>query len=132
VLVLQGSVEEAREVATIAAEAAPEEDAFATAESLLAAGLVETAEGVEGAADSLQEALTLLEQQSVPIELAEARISCARVLALGGDSEEARRLLDQVRASVQGTEARMLVTVAEAMAAGLGEGPARPAPSPVA
>jgi class 3 adenylate cyclase/tetratricopeptide (TPR) repeat protein len=121
VLVLQGSVEEAREVATIAAEAAPEEDAFARAGSLLARGLVEAAEGDAAAAASMREALWLLEEQSVPIELAEARISCARALALQGDRAEARRLLEHARAPVQGTEARMLVTVADEMLAGLDE-----------
>jgi class 3 adenylate cyclase/tetratricopeptide (TPR) repeat protein len=117
VLVLQGSVEEAREVATTATEVAPEEDVFAKAESLLATGLLETAAGMKGAPDRLREALALLGQQSVPIELSEARISCARVLALGGDVEGAGRLLDEVRASVHGTEARMLVTVADEMTA---------------
>ena len=120
ILVLQADLEQARAAASTAVEAAPEEDAFARAESLLAAGLVETAEGHEGATDRLSEALALLEQQSVPIELAEARISCARVLALRGDIEEARRLLDKVRASAQGTEARMLVTVADGLNGALG------------
>jgi class 3 adenylate cyclase/tetratricopeptide (TPR) repeat protein len=117
--VLGGELEHAAEAASMAAEAAPEEDAFARAESLVAAGLVEIAEGAEGAADRLQEALALLQQHSVPIELAEARISGARVLALRGDVEGARRLLDEVRASVQGTEARMLITVADEMSVGL-------------
>jgi tetratricopeptide (TPR) repeat protein len=119
VLVLQGSLEEAREIAKTAAEAAPEEDAFARAESLLSQGLVEAAEGDAAATASLREALWLLEEQSVPIELAEARISCARVLGRRDETVEARRLLDHVRTSVQGTEARMLVTVAEEMVVGL-------------
>jgi class 3 adenylate cyclase/tetratricopeptide (TPR) repeat protein len=131
VLVLQGNLAEAREVVATAAEVVPEEDAFARAGSLLSRGLVEAAEGDERAAARMREALTLLEGQSVPIELAEARISCARALVLRGERARARGLLEQVRASAEGTEARMLLTVADEMMAGLGDGPARPAPSPV-
>jgi tetratricopeptide (TPR) repeat protein len=131
VLVLQGLVDEAREVVTAAADAVPEEDAFARGEFLLSTALLEAAEGGDGAAARMREALALLEEQNVPIELAEARISCARVRALRGEEAAAGRLLEQVRASAEGTEARMLLTVADEMTAGLGEGPAEPAPSPV-
>jgi hypothetical protein len=68
-----------------------------------------------------------LEEQSVPIELAEARITCARVLALRSERMEARRLLEKVRASAQGTEARMLVTVADEMLADFDKGTIPPA-----
>jgi tetratricopeptide (TPR) repeat protein len=119
VLVLQGLLEEARDVVAGATEAVPEEDGFARGESLLSTALVEAAEGGEGAAARMQKALALLEMQNVPIELAEARISCARVLALRGDRAEAGRLLEQVRASAQRTEARMLLTVVDEMTAGL-------------
>jgi MalT-like TPR region len=119
VLVLQGLLEEARDVVAGATEAVPEEDGFARGESLLSTALVEAAEGGEGAAARMQKALALLEEQNVPIELAEARISCARVLTLRGQEAEARRLLEAVRASAEGTEARMLLTVVDEMTAGL-------------
>jgi tetratricopeptide (TPR) repeat protein len=119
VLVHEGKLDEAREVASTAGDAAPEEDAFARAESLLSHGLVEAATGEAGATGSLREALWLLEGQSVPIELAEARISCARVLARSGNRAEASHLLDQVRASARSTEARTLVTVADEMSSRL-------------
>jgi ATP/maltotriose-dependent transcriptional regulator MalT len=132
VLVIQGLVDEAREVVTAAAEAVPEEDAFARGEHLLSTSLVETAAGGEGATALMQEAMSLLEEQNVPIELAEARISCARVLALRGHEAAAGRLLEQVRTSAAGTEARMLLTVADEMMSSLAEGrPGRPShPSP--
>jgi class 3 adenylate cyclase/tetratricopeptide (TPR) repeat protein len=120
VLVLQGNLEEAQEVASTATEAAPEEDTFAKAESLLSNALVVAAKGGDAAAIQMEEALGLLEDQSVPIELAEARISCARVLLLRGQETAARQLLKAVRTSVEGTEARMLVTVADDMIASPG------------
>jgi class 3 adenylate cyclase/tetratricopeptide (TPR) repeat protein len=121
ILVLQGRQEEAHEVTSAAAEAVPEEDAFAQAASLLSRGMVETKDD-ERALTRMRAALAMLETQSVPIELAEARLSCARVLALRRRRSEAGALLEEVRASVEGTEAQTLVTVADEMAAGMGEG----------
>ncbi|MGH2634704.1 MAG: hypothetical protein ACRDHU_00920 [Actinomycetota bacterium] len=72
----------------------------------------------------IEEALALLEDQNDSIDLAEARISFARILSRQGQDVEARRLLEQVRASAHGTEARMLIMVADDMMATLGEGPA--------
>ena len=77
----------------------------------------------ERALTRMRAALAMLETQSVPIELAEARLSCARTLAHRGRKAEARNLLEQLRASVQGTEARTLVTVAEEMGGRLGRPP---------
>jgi predicted ATPase/class 3 adenylate cyclase len=121
VLVLQGRQDEADEVASAAAEAVPEEDAFAQAASLLSRGMVETKDG-ERALTRMRAALAMLEAQSVPIELAEARISCARILALRGRQVEAKGLLEELRASLEGTESRTLLTVAAEMAAEIREG----------
>jgi tetratricopeptide (TPR) repeat protein len=121
VLVLQGRQDEADEVASAAAEAVPEEDAFAQAASLLSRGMVETKDG-ERALTRMRAALAMLEAQSVPIELAEARISCARILALRGRQGEARGLLEELRTSLEGTESRTLLTVAAEMAAEIREG----------
>ncbi len=131
VLVLQNRAGEAREIAESAHELVPKEDPFARAAALLADCLVAAAEGDTGVAARMEGALGLLEEQAVPIELAEAQFSCARALAVRGEEEEARRLLARVRAAAEGTEARLLITIADHMMAELGEGPARPAPSPV-
>jgi hypothetical protein len=48
-------------------------------------------------------------------------------LALRSERMEARRLLEKVRASAQGTEARMLVTVADEMLADFDKGTIPPA-----
>jgi class 3 adenylate cyclase/predicted ATPase len=118
-LVLQGRQGEAREHASRAEEAAPEEDTFARAQSLLSHALVGVAENDESAAGLMGEALGLLEGQGVPIELAEAHLSCARLLARRNRKGEAKQLLEEVRASAEKTEARMLVTVADEMIAEL-------------
>ena len=118
ILALLGSSEEAHTVAGTAAAAAPEEDAFARAESLLSKALAAAEDG-EAASHQMEEALGLLEGQNVPIELAEARISCARAFARRGNDLDARRLLHQVRSSAEPTEARMLITVADRMLAEL-------------
>jgi class 3 adenylate cyclase/tetratricopeptide (TPR) repeat protein len=131
VLVLRGALDEAREAAAAAAEAAPEEDAFARGESLLCQALVAVADEDDAATGRAKEALALLQEAGVPIEVAEARLSLARVLGLGGRATEARPLLGEVRATAQETEARMLVTVAEEIRAGLEKGPAQPTPSPI-
>lgn len=114
VLVLQGRHPEARDVASAAAEAVPEEDTFARAASLLSLGLAD-AEDAERALTQMRAALSLLETQSVPIELAEARLSCARILALRGRQAEAEGVLDELRSSLEGAEPRLLLTLAEEM-----------------
>jgi class 3 adenylate cyclase/predicted ATPase len=122
VLLLDGELDAAWAAASVAAEAVPEEDAFARAESLLSAALISAAEGDESATAKMAQALELMAEQSVPIELAEARISCARILGKQGRADEARRHFNDVRASLQGTEARTLIALADAAAVAYGEG----------
>ncbi|MGH2590926.1 MAG: adenylate/guanylate cyclase domain-containing protein, partial [Actinomycetota bacterium] len=60
VLLLDGELDAAWGAASVAAEAVPEEDAFARAESLLSAALISAAEGDESATAKMDDALELL------------------------------------------------------------------------
>jgi len=121
ILTLQGRTEEAIRTADLAESGVPEEDAFARAESLLARGLVVALEQ-DPAAAVLEEALGLMEGQGVPIELAEARISAARVLLDRGKPDIVRRLLKRAREDAEDTEARRIASVADELLAKAGEG----------
>jgi ATP/maltotriose-dependent transcriptional regulator MalT len=127
ILTLRGRKEEAARTADLAESAVPEEDAFARAESRLARALIATVEqDPSSAAGVLDEALDLMEGQGVPIELAEARISAARILFDRGEPDMAGRLLSQARADAQDTEARRISDVVDDLMAKTGEGAGGP------
>src|SRR5207245_2707940 len=79
--VRQGRADDARELVAFAARSLPEEDAYARAVVLVAEALVSAAGGERSAATaSFEEALRLLEEQQLPIELSETRLAFARTL----------------------------------------------------
>jgi hypothetical protein len=86
VVVRLGNVDEARELVAFAARNLPEEDIYARAALLLSEASVAAAGGEQAAAaTAYAEALRLLEEQQLTIDLAEARISLARALRGFGD-----------------------------------------------
>jgi tetratricopeptide (TPR) repeat protein len=122
VLSLRSQTDEAVQVADRAEAGVPEEDAFAAGECRLARGLVAAARMEPSAASMLDEALRGMEGQGVPIELAEARISAARVLMRHGNPEVAAKLLERTREEAEGTEARRIVDVVDELLAKTEEG----------
>jgi class 3 adenylate cyclase/predicted ATPase len=132
ILALQGSWEEAERVADVAEVAVPEEDAFARAGWLLAQGFLSASNDAEEALALLEEGIGLMEGQEVPIELAEARISAARVLLHRGGPGASRRLLEGARGAVVETEAVGLLGVIDALLAKTEEGAGAPGSLPQA
>jgi predicted ATPase/class 3 adenylate cyclase len=109
-LLRQGRRKEAREAARAAAESLPEEDLYARSAVLLAEALVATAdEDRDAAIGKFEEALPLLVEQRLIIDLAEARIEFARVLRHLGEVERADRELRFARETLSGTDARGLL-----------------------
>ena len=98
--VRQGRLDDARELLEFARRDAPEEDAYALtqvhlAEATLAAGLGDAS----SAARAYDEALRLLEEQKLVVELAEARLELARALHRFADVAAARTELGRARES---------------------------------
>ena len=90
-LVRQDRLDDARELAAFAARNVPEEDVYSRAALLLAEASVAAAEGDDDAALSrYPEALLLLEEQRLVIDLVEARANYGRLLQRLGRREEAR------------------------------------------
>jgi ATP/maltotriose-dependent transcriptional regulator MalT len=97
-LVMQGRIEDARRMSEFAARGLPEEDAYGRAAWLLAQAAVATASGDrEQSHASYSEALRLLEEQRLLLDLAETRLAFARSLVRFGEQEEACAQLEQVR-----------------------------------
>jgi class 3 adenylate cyclase/tetratricopeptide (TPR) repeat protein len=98
VLVRQNNLDEARELVGFAGRNLPEEDLYARAALLLSEARVAAASGEQAAAaTAFSEALRLLEEQHLTIDLAEARISLARALRGFGDVVGARTELERAR-----------------------------------
>jgi predicted ATPase/class 3 adenylate cyclase len=96
--VRQRRLEDAQELVAFAARNLPEEDAFARAALLLAEATVATASNEQTtAATSFSEALRLLEELNMTIELAEARLALARSLRSFGDVTGAQTELERAR-----------------------------------
>jgi class 3 adenylate cyclase/tetratricopeptide (TPR) repeat protein len=122
-LVAQNRVEEAQELVAFAARNVPEEDQYARAALAVAEGIVAAAVGEEvGALKSFTEALTLLDGQNLPVDLGEARIAFARVLAAFGDTVAARGELERARSVFAPMEARAALAQIEQELAGLAVG----------
>jgi tetratricopeptide (TPR) repeat protein len=106
-LVRQERVEDAVELLAFAARNVPEDDVYARAALLLAEAIAASASGEQSAATtSFTEALRLLEEQQLLLDLAEARIMLARSLRTFGDVAGARTELERARATFAGMGAR--------------------------
>ena len=96
--VRQNRLDEARDLLEFARREAPEEDPYATTHVLLAeASLAGGAGDAVAAARAYTEALRLLVEQQLVIELAETRLELARALHRFADAASARVELDQAR-----------------------------------
>jgi class 3 adenylate cyclase/tetratricopeptide (TPR) repeat protein len=109
-LVHSGRVEDARELVAFAARDVPEEDHYARAALLVAEAIVATA-GRESttAATAFAEALRLMEEQELVIDVGETRIALARALRAFGDLSGARTELEGARALFARMDARAVV-----------------------
>ena len=109
-LVEQDRVDEARELVDFATRSLPEEDPYARAAVVLASAIVAAAAGEHvGAAAGFTEALGLLEQQQLWIDLGEARVVFARALLRLGETAAATTELERARQVFAGMQARSTV-----------------------
>jgi tetratricopeptide (TPR) repeat protein len=96
--VRQGRLDDARELLEFAQRDTPEEDPYAVTQVQLAEAALAAARGDAAAATrSYDDALRLLEEQGLVVELAEARLELARVLHRFADSAGARTELGRAR-----------------------------------
>jgi tetratricopeptide (TPR) repeat protein len=110
VLIRQSRLSDARELAVFASRNVPKEDVYARAAGLLIEASVRTAEGRrEPAEESFVEALRLLEEQRLPLDLGEARLAFGRALRRLGDDARAEVELEQAREPLVRMGARGLV-----------------------
>jgi class 3 adenylate cyclase/tetratricopeptide (TPR) repeat protein len=122
VLIRQGRLAEARELAETAAQSLPDEDTYARAACLLIEANLTTADGMHAAAcDSFGEALRLLEQQRLPLDHGEARLAFGRALRRLGDDTRAGEELTRARAELARLGAHGLVGEIDRELAELGE-----------
>jgi tetratricopeptide (TPR) repeat protein len=123
VLIRQGRLEDARELAVFAFRNVPEEDGYARAAGMLIEAGLRTAEGQRDLAiESFTEALRQLEEQRLPLDLGEARLAYGRALRQLGDGAAAQEALSQAREDLAGMGARGLVAEIDRELAGLAEG----------
>jgi tetratricopeptide (TPR) repeat protein len=131
-LVAQGRLDDAREIVAFAARNLPEEDAYARSSLLLAEALVATAAGEQAAAaTSFAEALRLIEDLGMALELADARMALGMSLRQFGDMTSARAELERARAIFSRLGATTRQMAIEAELEELVEGPAPTGPSTV-
>jgi tetratricopeptide (TPR) repeat protein len=124
-LVRQGRAAEAAELVEFAGRDVPAENLYASAEIALAESFVFAAQGNAAEATArVVEAIGLLERQELAVEVAEARISFARMLDSLGDQRSARDQLEQARTSLTAIGATRLVAEVDAMLAKTAVGPA--------
>jgi class 3 adenylate cyclase/tetratricopeptide (TPR) repeat protein len=129
VLIAQDRLDDARELAAFAWRGLPEEDAYAHAAALLIDANLRTAEGRDALANEcFSEALCLLEQQRLPLDLAEARLAFGRALRRFGDTAGAQAQLALAREDLARMGACGLVAEIDRELAELREGPVSPAP----
>jgi class 3 adenylate cyclase/tetratricopeptide (TPR) repeat protein len=129
VLVRQERVGDAADLIAFAARNLPEEDPYAHAALLIGQATVATAQGDAAVAgSSFAEALGLLEEQQLEMDLGEARIECARSLRVFGDIAGSRAQLELARAAFARMEARTLVESIDAELEELTEGAGQAGP----
>ena len=98
-LVAQERLDDASELVAFAARNLPEEDAYARSSLLLAEAIVATASGEPSTASTaFAEALRLIEELDMPLELADARMALGLSLRAFGDATGARAELERARA----------------------------------
>jgi tetratricopeptide (TPR) repeat protein len=129
-LARQGDLERAREMAALARSSQPEEDVYAAAVVALAEAAVAAAErDRERALARFRLALSLLEEQGLRVDLAEARIAFARVLRDLGQIDGARNEFGRAREIFAGMDAIGMIAEIDRDLAVIAKGPATPAPS---
>src|SRR5262249_2201478 len=109
VLIAQGRLDDARDISVLAFRSVPEEDAWARAAALLIEASVRTADKDELAVEKFAQALELIEQQGLPLDLAEARLAYGQALRHLGKTAAARAELAHAREDVERLGARTLV-----------------------
>ena len=129
-LVAQERVEDAQELVVFAARNLPEEDAFARSALLMAEAVVATAaDESAAAATAFAEALRLMEELGMPLDLAEARLVLGLSLEKFGDLTGARTELERARAIFARIGAETRQEAIDAELERLVEGPAPTGPS---
>src|SRR2546430_13304140 len=126
----RGRLDDGRGLLGFAAGNVPEGGAYARAALLVAEAVVATGAGEQTtAATGFAEALRLLEEQQLVIDLGETRILLARALRTFGDVVGARTELERARVTFARMEARTLVDEIDRSLADLAEGPPAAAPA---
>jgi predicted ATPase len=129
-LVAQDRLDDARELLAFAARNVPEEDGYARSSLLMAEAIVATAVGEEAtAATSFAEALRLIEELEMPLELGEARMALGMSLRAFGNVTGARAELERARAIFAAIGANTRREAIDAQLEELVEGPAPAGPS---
>jgi predicted ATPase len=99
VLAALDRIDDAREIVAFAARTLPEDDPYSRASLLMAEATVATAAGERtAAATAFAEALRLIEELGIPLDLAKARTVLGRSLHAFGDVVGARTELERARA----------------------------------
>jgi class 3 adenylate cyclase/tetratricopeptide (TPR) repeat protein len=126
----QNKLESAREMAAQARTSQPEEDVYATAAVALAEGLIAAADGErESVLARFRTALVLLDEQSLQVDLGEARIEFARALRDLGQIEGARAEFNRARKVFASMDAIGIVTEIDRDVAEMAEHGTRTLPS---
>jgi class 3 adenylate cyclase/tetratricopeptide (TPR) repeat protein len=131
-LVALDRIDDASEMVAFAARNLPEEDAYSRSSLLLAEAIVATAAGEQAtAATSFAEALRLIEELDIPLDLAKARMALGHSLHAFGDVSGARAELERARATFVRIGATTRRDAIDRELAELVEGPAAAGPSTV-
>jgi tetratricopeptide (TPR) repeat protein len=110
VLIGQDRLDDARVLGLFAIANVPEEDGYARAAGLLIEASLATAAGQRAAAvDAFVEAIRLLEEERLPLDLGEARLAYGRALNRLGDTDGATAELVSAREELVRIGARGLV-----------------------
>jgi tetratricopeptide (TPR) repeat protein len=113
-LIAQGRIEDAARLAEFARRDLPEDDQYALSAVRVAEALVAAGRGDrEGAVSSFREALRLMEELDLVVDLCVARIAFARVLVRLGVASECREELELARAAAAAMDARGLASEVE-------------------
>jgi class 3 adenylate cyclase/tetratricopeptide (TPR) repeat protein len=129
-LVAQDRLDDARRLVAFAARNLPEEDAYARSSLLMAEAIVATAAGeATTASTAFSEALRLIEELGMPLELADARMALGQSLRAFGDVTGARAELERARTMFVRIGATTRRDAIDRELAQLVEGPAPAGPS---